>query len=191
MTQVVGSSKSLHQLWWWLVASNNLHAFYPLLVRWGEAPPVWLECKMHTDCWIQQVTTRVGAVTCWIQQSVSPKQVVGFTCVFNSEIDQLIRKSSVPSSNEAPILTTFWPFEDIARFLYKLVNFRIKYTGESNNLLGWHRLLDPTSHCTNSGSDLLDQTSHYHFTFYPLLEKCGGQCKQCFGPLCKLLAHSC
>ena len=50
---------------------------------------------MHTDCWIQQVTTRVGAVTCWIQQSVSPKQVVGFTCVFNSEIDQLIRKSSV------------------------------------------------------------------------------------------------
>ena len=58
----------------------------------GEAPPVRLERKMHTDGWIQQVTTRVGAVTCWIQQSVSPKQVVGFTCVFNSEIDQLIWK---------------------------------------------------------------------------------------------------
>ena len=26
---------------------------------------------------------------------MSPKQVVGFTCVFNSEIDQLIRKSIV------------------------------------------------------------------------------------------------
>ena len=58
-------------------------------------PPVQVEGKMHVHWWIQQVTTRVGAVTCWIQQSVSPKQVVGFTCVFNSEIDQLIRKSSV------------------------------------------------------------------------------------------------
>ena len=48
--------------------------------------------KMHVDCWIQQVTTRVGAVTCWIQQSVSPKQVVGFSCLFNSEVDQLISK---------------------------------------------------------------------------------------------------
>ena len=48
--------------------------------------------KMHVDCWIQQVTTRVGAVTCWIQQSVSPKQVVGLTFVFNSEVDQFIRK---------------------------------------------------------------------------------------------------
>ena len=47
---------------------------------------------MHVDCWIQQVTTRVGAVTCWIQQSVSPKQVVGFSCLFNSEVDQLISK---------------------------------------------------------------------------------------------------
>ena len=50
---------------------------------------------MHTDCWIQQVTTRVGAVTCWIQQSVSHKQVVGFTCVFNAGTEELIRKSSV------------------------------------------------------------------------------------------------
>ena len=48
-----------------------------------------------TGCWIQQVTTRVGAVTCWIQQPVSPKQVVGFSCVFNSEVDQLIRESLV------------------------------------------------------------------------------------------------
>ena len=47
---------------------------------------------MHVDCWIQQVTTRVGAVTCWIQQSVSPKQVVGFSCLLNSEVDQLISK---------------------------------------------------------------------------------------------------
>ena len=55
MTQVAGSNKSLHQLWW-----------------------------------IQQVTTRVCAVPCWIQLSVSPKQVVGLICVFNSEVDQLI-----------------------------------------------------------------------------------------------------
>ena len=47
---------------------------------------------MHVDCWIQQVTTRVGAVTCWIQQSLSPKQVVGFSCLFNSEVDQFINK---------------------------------------------------------------------------------------------------
>ena len=36
---------------------------------------------------------------------------------------------------------------------YQLVNLRIKYTVGSNNLLGLHRLLDPTSHCTNYGSD--------------------------------------
>ena len=46
-----------------------------------------------------------------------------------------------------------------------LVNFRIKHTGESNNLLGWDRLLDPTSHRTNSGSDLLDKPVYMHFTF--------------------------
>ena len=37
-------------------------------------------------------------MTRWNQQSVPPKQVVGFTCVFNSEIDQidqLIRKFTV------------------------------------------------------------------------------------------------
>ena len=33
---------------------------------------------------------------------------------------------------------------------------------ESNNLLGLHRLLDPTSHCTNSGSDLLDPATYMH-----------------------------
>ena len=47
---------------------------------------------MHVGCWIQQVTTRVGAVTCWIQQPVSPKQVVGFSCVLNSEVDRSIRQ---------------------------------------------------------------------------------------------------
>ena len=59
---------------------------------------------MHVDCWIQQVTTRVGAVTCWIQQSVSPKQVVGFSCLFNSEVDQLISKVIV-------MLTALFIFE--------------------------------------------------------------------------------
>ena len=58
----------------------------------GLRPPVQVEGKMHVHWWIQQVTTRVGAVTCWIQQPVSPKQVVGFTCVFNSEVDQLVMK---------------------------------------------------------------------------------------------------
>ena len=61
----------------------------------ARRPPVQLECKMHVHWGIQQVTTRVGAVTCWIQQPVSPKQVVGFSCVFNSEVDQLIRKSLI------------------------------------------------------------------------------------------------
>ena len=62
----------------------------------GQSPPPFrLDCKLHTDCWIQQVTARVGAVSCWIQQFVLPKQVVGFTCVFNSEVDQLMRKSIV------------------------------------------------------------------------------------------------
>ncbi len=56
-----------------------------------------LEFKMDAQLWIQQVTTRVGAVTCWIQQPVSPKQVVRFTCVFNSEVDQLMRKFTVAS----------------------------------------------------------------------------------------------
>ena len=70
-------------------------------VRRGEARPVQLECKTHEVCWIRQVTTRVGAVTCWIQQSVSPKQVVGFTCVFNSEIDEFMRKSLVRNGDES------------------------------------------------------------------------------------------
>ena len=50
---------------------------------------------MHVHWRIQQVTTRVGAVTCWIQQPVSTKQVVGFSSVFNSEVDELKRKSLV------------------------------------------------------------------------------------------------
>ena len=37
-------------------------------------------------------TTCLGDTDCWIQQSVSPKQVVGFSCPFNSEVDQLISK---------------------------------------------------------------------------------------------------
>ena len=62
--------------------------------------------KMHVDCWIQQVTTRVGAVTCWIQQSVSPKQVVGFSCLFNSEVDQLISKFRVPAVPTGSVVTS-------------------------------------------------------------------------------------
>ena len=56
-------------------------------------------CLGDTDCWIQQVTTNTLVVTCWNQQSVSPKQVVEFTCVFNSEIDQLIHKFTVPGTS--------------------------------------------------------------------------------------------
>ena len=56
-------------------------------------------------CWIQQVTTRVGAVTCWIQQPVSPKQVVGFSCVFNKEI--LSIHSGVHDSRTRPRFLTF------------------------------------------------------------------------------------
>ena len=44
---------------------------------------------MQVGCWIQQVATRVGAVTYWIQQPLTPKQVAGFSCVFNCEVDQL------------------------------------------------------------------------------------------------------
>ena len=69
-----------------------MHPFYPLLVPAGRSPPVQLECKMDAHWWIQQVTTRVAAVTCWIQQPVSPKQGVRFTCVFNSEVDEIKRK---------------------------------------------------------------------------------------------------
>ena len=59
--------------------------------------------KMHVDCWIQQVTTNVGAVTCRIQQSVSPKQVVGFSCLFNFEVDQLISKVIIPFDAAAEV----------------------------------------------------------------------------------------
>ena len=41
-----------------------------------------------------------------------------------------------------------------------------KCVAESNNLLGFHRLLDSASHCTNSGSDLLDSAVCMHFTIY-------------------------
>ena len=75
-----------------------MHPFYILVGQGGLRPPVQVDGKMHAGCWIQQVTTRVGAVTCWIQQPVSPKQVVGFTCVFNSEIEQL-RKALVLGSS--------------------------------------------------------------------------------------------
>ena len=59
---------------------------FSIAVWGGLRPPVQVDGKMHVDCWIQQVTTRVGAVTCLIQQSVSPKQVVGFSCLFNAEL---------------------------------------------------------------------------------------------------------
>ena len=92
---LVGSSKSLHQLWQWLVGSNNLHAFYILVGQGGLRPPVQVDGKMHVGCWIQQVTATVGAVTCWIQQPVYFKYVVGFSNAFNSEVDELISKSIV------------------------------------------------------------------------------------------------
>ena len=57
--------------------SNNLLGWHRLLNR----PHFQLECKMDAHWWIQQVTTRVGAVTSWIHQPASPKQVLGFTCV--------------------------------------------------------------------------------------------------------------
>ena len=41
-----------------------------------------------------------------------------------------------------------------------------KCVAESNNSLGFHRLLDSASHCTNSGSDLLDSAVRMHFTIY-------------------------
>ena len=75
MTQVVGSNKHF-------TFKSDRVGF----------TPVQAEGKMHVGCWIQQVTTRVGAVTCWIQQPVSPKQVVGFSCKFNSEVDQSTRR---------------------------------------------------------------------------------------------------
>ena len=85
------------------VGSNILHAFYLLVGQGGLRPPVQVDGKMHVDFWIQQVTTRVGGVTCWIQPSLSPKQVVGFSCLFNSEVDQLISKVIVQDeSDEGP-----------------------------------------------------------------------------------------
>ena len=36
---------------------------------------------------------------------MSPKQVVGFTCVFNSEIDQLIRKFTVSKHTLTPLFS--------------------------------------------------------------------------------------
>ena len=57
-----------------------------------------LDVKMHAGGWIQQVTARVGAMICWIQPPVSPKQVVEFTCVSISEVDQSISKPRVHHS---------------------------------------------------------------------------------------------
>ena len=37
-------------------------------------------------------------MTCWIQQPVSPKQVVGLTCGYRSEVDQSVRKLLVNRS---------------------------------------------------------------------------------------------
>ena len=51
--------------------------------------------KVHVDCWNQHVTTRVGAVTYGIQQPVSPEQEVGFSCLFDSKVEQLISKLRV------------------------------------------------------------------------------------------------
>ena len=47
---------------------------------------------MHTDCWIQQVTTRIGAVTCWINSLCHPSKLLDLAVYFNSEVDQLISK---------------------------------------------------------------------------------------------------
>ena len=88
--------------------SNSLHAFYVLVGQGGLRPPLQIDGKMHVGCWIQQVTTRVGAVTCWIQPPVSPKQVVGFSCLFNSEL-------------------TNWPF----LFCIRIENFEGACTGQT------------------------------------------------------------
>ena len=55
-------------------------------------------------CWMQQVTTRVGAVTCWIQQPVSHKQVVGFSCAFDSEVDHSL-PSNICQIQATPLAT--------------------------------------------------------------------------------------
>ena len=70
--------------------------FYSLFVQGGEATPVRLEWELHVGCWTHRFITRDGAVTCWIQQPVSPKQVVGISCEFHSEVDQLMSKVKVP-----------------------------------------------------------------------------------------------
>ena len=81
------------------MGSNNLHAFYVLVGQGGLRPPVQVDGKMHVDCWIQQVTATVGAVTCWIQQvtaivgavtcwiqhPVYFKYAVGFSSAFNKQ----------------------------------------------------------------------------------------------------------
>ena len=54
-----------------------------------------------------------------IQQPVSPKQVVGFTCVFSLEVDQLLRELTVGAITIADevqtgfgrIGTHFWAFD--------------------------------------------------------------------------------
>ena len=73
-------------------------------------PINWSISELNTQV---NPTTCLGDTDCWIQQSVSPKQVVGFTCVFNSEIDQLIGKFIVP-----PLATWFTSVETTKPRLY-------------------------------------------------------------------------
>ena len=112
-------------------------------------PPVQVEGKMHVGCWIQQFTTRVGTVTCQIQQPVSRKQVVGFSCVLNSEVDQLVRKLLVPPQKQCWITGAVKPGSEDS--------------SESSNL-GNTGCSIQRSHCANSG-DLLDPTTYMHFAF--------------------------
>ena len=53
-------------------------------------------------------TTCLGDTDCWNQQSVPPKQVVEFTCAFNSEIDQLVRNALVPPDATAAAVSAGW-----------------------------------------------------------------------------------
>ena len=51
---------------------------------------------------------------------MSPKQVVGFTCVSNSEVDQLIRKSSVLNGGSGMLATRNVSNQNAIRGLFEI-----------------------------------------------------------------------
>ena len=118
---------------------------------------------MYLGCCFQEITARVGAVTCWIQQLMNPMWLAGFTNTMITRLtnEWLIRKSKLRLDNSGTVQekwTSSWgclscPYVAgwtniassaavacLAKRRWKNMQWRKKFQHHQKILLGWELL---------------------------------------------------